>query len=338
MPRAARLDAPGVVHHIIVRGIERREIFRDDQDREGFLARLEMLLPVTQVTCYAWAFLPNHAHFLFRSGAIPIATLMRRLLTGYAVRFNHRHNRRGYLFQNRYKSILCQEDRYFQEVVRYIHLNPLRVGLVRTLGELNHFPYCGHSAVTGKKPRPWQDVRYVLHGFGRTAAKGRRAYLAFMAEGTTQGRREELVGGGLVRSMGGWEEVRKLRLGAQSHQKSDERILGDSEFVEEILAAAEERLTRRTAGRRHRNALERIAERAAEVYEMSAEEILRPSRQRQRVQARGLFCFWAVQELGVSLTELARRLRISVPAISYAVRRGELIAKTEGFELAEAET
>jgi putative transposase len=334
MPRAARLDAPGVVHHLIVRGIEGRDIFRDDQDRERFLSRLEMLLPVTQVTCYAWALLPNHAHFLLRSGAVPIATLMRRLLTGYAVGFNRRHRRRGYLFQNRYKSILCQEDQYFRELVRYIHLNPLRVGLVRNLTELNHFPYCGHSAVLGKESRPWQDVRYVLQTFGKTMAGGRRAYLTYMAEGTGQGRREELVGGGLVRSVGGWEEVRKVRAGGRAHQKSDERILGDSEFVEEILAAAEERLTRRAAARRRRNALERIAERAAGQYQMSAEELLRPSRQRRRVKARSLFCFWAVQELGVGLTELARRLGISPPAVSYAVRRGECIAKTGGHTIA----
>ena len=335
MPRAARLDAPGVVHHIIVRGIEGRDIFRDDQDRERFLSRLEMLLAVTQVTCYAWALLPNHAHFLFRSGPIPIATLMRRLLTGYAVGFNHRHKRRGYLFQNRYKSILCQEDRYFRELVRYIHLNPLRVGLVRTLVGLNHFPYCGHSAVMGRRPRPWQNITYVLHAFGRTTARGRRAYLAYIAEGIGQGRREELVGGGLVRSIGGWEEVRKLRSGVHTHQKSDERILGGSEFVEEILTAAKERLTRRTAARQRRNALERIAEQAAQVHGMSAEELLQPSRQRRRVQARSLFCFWAVRELEVSLTELARRLGISIPAVCCAVRRGELVAKTGGLKFVE---
>jgi hypothetical protein len=174
-------------------------------------------------------------------------------------------------------------------------------------------------------------VRYVLHTFGRTVARGRRAYLAYIAEGTGQGRREELVGGGLVRSIGGWEEVRKQRIGAQTHHKSDERILGDSEFVEEILTAAEETLTRRTASRRRKHALERIAEGAAENYQMSAEEILRPSRQRQRVQARSLFCFWAVQELGVSLTDLARELGMSPPAICYAVRRGEAIARDKGL-------
>ena len=112
MPRLARLDAPGVLHHVMIRGIERRKIFLNDKDREDFVERLAKLLPETKTACYAWAFLPNHAHFLFRTGLMPLATLMRRVLTGYAVSFNHRHNRHGQLFQNRYKSIVCQEDVY----------------------------------------------------------------------------------------------------------------------------------------------------------------------------------------------------------------------------------
>jgi REP element-mobilizing transposase RayT len=122
MPRLARLDAPGVLHHVMVRGIERRNIFRNNKDREDFLDRLSNLLSETKISCYAWTFLPNHAHFLFRTGPIPLSTLMRRLLTGYVVSFNKRHKRHGQLFQNRYKSILCQEDVYRRELVRYIHL------------------------------------------------------------------------------------------------------------------------------------------------------------------------------------------------------------------------
>ena len=92
MLRLARLDAPGVLHHIIIRGIERRKIFRDNKDRDNFIDRLSDLLPATQTTCYAWAFIPNHAHFLFRSSG-KISTLMRRLLTGYAIYFNRRHRK-----------------------------------------------------------------------------------------------------------------------------------------------------------------------------------------------------------------------------------------------------
>lgn len=139
MPRLARLDAPGVLHHIIIRGLERRRIFISNKDREDFLKRLVKLLPETKTACYAWAFMPNHAHFLFRTGLVPLATLMRRLLTGYAVAFNHRHHRHGQLFQNRYKSIVCQEKVYLRELVRYIHLNPVRAGIVSGVKQLNKY-------------------------------------------------------------------------------------------------------------------------------------------------------------------------------------------------------
>ena len=117
MPRTARLDVPGVLHHVMIRGIERRKIFRTDKDREDFIERLETLCPATQTSCYAWVFLSNHAHFFFRTGteSEPLSRLMRRLLTGYVIGFNHRHRCRGQLFQNRFKSIVCQEDAYLRE-------------------------------------------------------------------------------------------------------------------------------------------------------------------------------------------------------------------------------
>ena len=96
-----RIDAPGALHHIIIRGIERRVIFRDDEDRESFLDRLGGILLESAAPCYAWSLLSNHGHFLFRTGEDPIARVMRRVLTGYAVTFNRRHHRHGHLFQNR---------------------------------------------------------------------------------------------------------------------------------------------------------------------------------------------------------------------------------------------
>jgi REP element-mobilizing transposase RayT len=148
MPRKARIDAPGAVQHIIIRGIERKNIFRNDADRKNFTARLSTIISETQTTCYAWALIPNHVHLLLRTGAIPIATVMRRLLTGYAVSFNLKYKRHGQLFQNRYKSILCQEDLYLKELVRYIHLNPMRAKLVSDLKALDRYRWC----VIGKIP------------------------------------------------------------------------------------------------------------------------------------------------------------------------------------------
>ena len=153
MPRQSRIDAPGALHHIIVRGIERRKIFIDDQDRHDFIDRLENILEQTETGCYAWALIPNHCHLLLQTGTAPIATVMRRLLTGHAICFNRRHRRSGHLFQNRYKSILCQEDTYLLELVRYIHLNPLRAKLVIDMDALGKYPFSGHGVIMDKKTR-----------------------------------------------------------------------------------------------------------------------------------------------------------------------------------------
>jgi REP element-mobilizing transposase RayT len=335
MSRLARLDAPGVFHHIIIRGIERRKIFRDNRDRENILERLGKLLLETKTGCYAWAFLPNHAHFLLRTGEVPLATLMRRLLTGYVVSFNRRHKRHGHLLQNRYKSIVCQEETYLQELVRYIHLNPLRAGVVPHLDALNSYTYCGHSALMGKRKRTWQDVDYVLHSFGKRVRNARKEYLAYVEAGVEQGRRRDLVGGGLVRSLGGWAEAEKLRLRGQDHIKSDERILGDSDFVDSVLAQAEEPYTRQCALRRRGYDLEKIAERVAEIYGIKVGEVFARGRQPRRVSARSLFCFWAVRELGNSLASLAVRLGMSPAGVGYAVQGGEAIAQDNGYQLTQ---
>jgi REP element-mobilizing transposase RayT len=118
------------------RGIERRDNFRDNQDRRNFVERLGRVVSETSTSCLAWCLMPNHFHLLLRTGQSPVAGVMGRLLTGYAVTFTRRHKRSGRLFQNPYKSILCQEEPYFLELVRYIHLNPLRGGLVGSLEKL----------------------------------------------------------------------------------------------------------------------------------------------------------------------------------------------------------
>ena len=104
MPRKARIDAAGAVHHIIIRGIERKKIFRNDADRQNFIARLGKIVTETQTACYRWSLTPKHAHMLFRTGVVPLSTVMRRLLNGYAVSFNRKYQRHGQLFQNRYPS------------------------------------------------------------------------------------------------------------------------------------------------------------------------------------------------------------------------------------------
>ena len=217
--------------------------------------------------------MPNHAHLLLRSGPGGISDLMRRLLTGYAVSFNHRHRRHGQLLQNRYKSIICQEDTYFLELVRYIHLNPVRAKLVQDLKGLNRYRFCGHSVIMGKNKRSWQQNRSVLSQFGKTVPASRKKYASFIAAGWDQGRRSELTGGGLVRSLGGWAEVKKMRLKGQDSVKGDERVLGDSAFVLSVLQEAKETLNRSYELKSQGYDLRKVEQRVMQIFGIKKEAI-----------------------------------------------------------------
>jgi len=333
MPRLARLDAPGVLHHVIIRGIERKKIFRDKADQDNLIDRLSRLIPETQTACYAWALMTNHAHFLFCSGPGGLAALMRRLLTGYAVSFNRRHKRHGQLFQNRYKSFICQEDAYLKELVRYVHLNPIRASLVKDLQALSLYPYSGHSVLTGHRRRPWQDDHYVLKYFAKTTKVARKRYVAYVKDGMNQGRRPDLVGGGLIRSLGGWSEVKKIRLKGMDRLKGDERILGDPEFVQSVLTQADDNFERYYELRRLGYDLNSVADRVACIYDIEPDEIFRQGRQRMRVTARSLFCYWAARELKIPLSALARKLGMTAAGVGYAVYRGEAISLEDDYQL-----
>ena len=332
MPRKARIDAPGALHHVIARGIEKRDIFWDNHDRNDFLERLGTIIDESGTRCYAWALLPNHCHLLFETGLSPIATVMRRLLTGYAVTFNRRHRRHGHLFQNRYKSILCQEEVYLKELVRYIHLNPLRAKIVDALKQLDSFAFCGHSALMDSVKRPWQQVNEVLSMFAAKPHQARGRYRSFVEKGIPLGRRKDLTGGGLLRSTGGWLNVKALRE-AKIFYKSDERILGDSDFVESVLANANEQMERKYALQAAGLDLDGLAEIVAGITGVKPLRIFSPGKKRSRVRARSLLCFWATRELGITLAELSRRTCISQSSISMSVHRGEQIAETEGYSL-----
>ncbi len=330
MPRKSRIDAPGALHHVIVRGIDRKDIFTDQKDYLTLIDRLGNLLIETRTSCYAWALIPNHFHLLLRTGDTPLPHLMKRLLTGYAVNFNRRHKRYGHLFQNRYKSILCQEDSYLLELVRYIHLNPIRAHLVKEYKNLAGFRYCGHGVVMGRKKIEWQDVDYVLQLFGRKESGARSEYSRFVRKGIEQGSRPDLAGGGLLRSHGGWAGVKLLRE-TGDYQKGDERILGDGQFVEEVLAKAEERFKEKYSLKAKGYNLDRLINRVAELTGLMPEQITDGIRDTRRTEARSILCYWATEKLGITQSQLALILNRSQSAIVYAVRRGREIINSKSY-------
>jgi len=224
---------------------------------------------------------------------------------------------------------LCQEDIYLLELVRYIHLNLIRARLVKDMDELDRYPYCGHSVIMGKVNNSWQDTEEVLGMFGEKVGAARRAYRAFVEKGIAEGRRQDLTGGGLLRSAGGWEGVKALRE-EKVYQRNDERILGDGEFVGRLLASAEEAMERRYALRARGIDLAFIASRVSQVLGVKPEEVWAEGKYRRVVDARSLLCYWAVRQLGVPMSSLARKLEISIPSVSESVSRGRGIAETRG--------
>jgi REP element-mobilizing transposase RayT len=320
----------------MVRGIEGCKIFRNNKDRDNFLERFGAILSETKTSCYAWVLIPNHFHLLLRTGPVPISTVMRRLLTGYAIWFNHRHRRYGHLFQNRFKSILCQEDSYLLELVRYIHLNPIRAGLVKDMDELGRYKYSGHSVLMGKVKKGWQDTESVLKLFGGQLGLARRAYRSYVEKGIEEGKRYDLTGGGLLRSAGGWEGVKELRE-KKVYQRNDERILGDGDFVGRVLASAEEEIERRYALRSHGMDLDKIAARVSKELNIKKEDVYAKGRYRRIVEARSILCYWAVRELGIPMSKLARKLGISITSVSVSVSRGRMIVEEKGLKLVISE-
>ena len=234
MPRKARIDAPGALQHIICRGIERTMIFCDDGDRDRFVKRLGRVISESQTPCYAWALIANHFHLLLKTGNVPITTLMRKLLTGHAVTFNRRHQRVGHLFQNRYKSILCQE-------------------------------------------------------------------------------------------------YSKLKI----HVKGDERILGDSDFVESVLEEQNERLARRFQLQAQGVDFAKALDSVATAFNLKPVQVLSSVKQPLRVKARSVLCYWAVKKLEMSGADVARKLNISNSAVSRSLERGEKIATEMKLKLIE---
>lgn len=308
MPRTARIDIPNLLQHVIVRGIEKRKIFTDDDDRRQFVKRFSALLVATETDCLAWALLDNHFHLLLRPRQNPLAKFMRRLLTGYAVTFNLRHRRSGHLFQNRYKSLACEEEAYLLELVRYIHLNPLRAGLVAALDELDSHPWCGHAMLMGKGNLQGQETTDILSRFGKSIDDARQRYRLFVEDGIRLGRRNDLVGSGIRRQ--------PAPVRTEEREPRDSRVLGGEVFVEELLRKTG------SAPAPAKLPLQEMVDRVCVTLDVPLAELLSRSRTPQIACARSIICHLAFAA-GYRGVEIARHLHITGSAVTIAAQRGK---------------
>jgi len=247
MARKSRIDAPGALHHIIVRGIERRSIFIDTQDYQNFLERLGNILTDSSTACYAWVLMTNHAHLLLRTGMV-------------------------------------------------------------------------HGVLLGRIDHIWQDAEYILKRFGASVKAARRSYVAFVSKGISEGRRPDLVGGGLLRSVGGWSALKAIRATGM-RVMGDERILGSSDFVETVLKSANEEYEMRARFRSRGLSLEKVIDAVAGYFEIKKDEIKSQSRRRAVALARAAISIVAIEKMGFSGADVARTLHLTPSAVSKLVFR-----------------
>ncbi len=330
MARQKRLNLPGAVYHVITRGLNRTAIFKDEADRGEFIQRLALALAKTKCICYSWALMSNHLHLLLRPSEKSLSEVMRRTLTGYAIYFNRRHKRCGYLYQNRYKSILCQEDIYLMELVRYIHLNPVRAKIVGTLEELDVYPWTGHSMLVRKASHSFQTTEYILTQFGSEGNTAIKRYRDYIRDGWCMGRRTEFTSTSFKRSEGEW---RGDEIDNNPTWRGDEKILGDNKFTDMVLKQAEEELIKRERYKRAGWNLERLIERVCELLAIMPDDLKKKGRQNCISFAKGLLAYWGHREIGLSQAEIARYLGMARPSLIKSINIGEKYVKDKDLKL-----
>ena len=241
-------------------------------------------------------------------------------MTGYAVTFNRRHRRNGHLFQNRYKSIICEEDPYFLALVRYIHLNPLRAGLVRNLSELKEYPWSGHRALIGDQKNGWQETGEVLGRFSEKTGWARRYYRRFLEEGMNQGEESDFEGGGLVRSLR-LKEGRSWENGSRDGEVHDERVLGGRKFVKKVLKETGSPWT----DKKVQVPLSELVGRVSEWFKVDPEDLFLGRRKREVSSARALVSYLAVHKMGYRFSEVGEALKVHPVSVARSLEKGRQV-------------
>mgnify|MGYP000198847865 CR=1 FL=1 len=251
----------------------------------------------------------NHFHLLLRPGQTGLAHLMRRLLTFYALYFTRRHDRSGHLFQNRYRSIVCDEKAYLHELVRYIHLNPLRAGVVTELDELDQYPLCGHAVVMGTKTLVGQAVNEVLELFANNESQGRSRYRSFIADGLELDGQEKITSSGSARP-------------GEPFSMPHLIDAGDTGFAQ-LAQILRQRETRSKKGM----PADEIVKRVCAEYKIEAGELVRNTRTAKIAEVRAVICYLAVRVVGYSGVAVGRYVNLERAGVSRAAARGERVVK-----------
>jgi REP element-mobilizing transposase RayT len=294
--------------------IENRNLFLDDDDRKEFLFRFEKKLKECDFQCYAWALMDNHYHLFIRINHLPLSKLMRGLNGGYAQYYNKKYKRRGYLFQNRFQSVLCQDQQYAIELVRYIHLNPLRAGKVKTLQELETWEWCGHGALIGNQSAigaNFQNRQDCLLRFGDNEKDAVHAYLKYLSESY---RCEDVKKAGCL----GDAEAAEIT----GSYKGRPAVIGDPDFVRSAMEQYALCLHRNHRKSDYPVVLNTIAKRISTGYELMEGELFKRGRKNKRTQARAAFCYESHNKEFIPLSVIASYLQMTISPVAALIKKG----------------
>jgi putative transposase len=303
MARSPRDDYPGALRHVIVRGVERRAIFLDEEDRRRFLLRLGDALERGGGLCLAWALMPNHVHLLHQTGPNPLASVMHRLGTSYALDFNRKYGRVGHLFQDRYRAIPVHDGESLLIVLRYVHLKPVRARIVRDVDALGSHPWTGHAVLLGNLNIPFQATAVILARFDADPRVARVRLVEWMARGHG-------------------DSPHALPPGAAACDES----LGDP---------GEDARPRRPEP--SDEALADLVRRICDSFRVPHGALVAGDRGRSVARVRSVAAYVAVRRFGFSTGRVARALGVTVGAMGYCIKRGEALAPSLSLRTPEPE-
>ncbi|MFH1961294.1 MAG: transposase [bacterium] len=239
MARPWRIQYEGAVYHVMSRGVAQGEIYSIDEDYHRFLEYLEKVVEKFGIEIFAFVLMGNHYHLLLRTKEANLSKAIQWLQTSYSIYYNRRHNRSGHLFQGRYKSILVGEENYWKNLSFYIHLNPIRAGMVKELNEYKWSSYHDYAGI--RKVHKWVLIEEVLRGLGKSEEGARIKYRQLIMERCGQEKRilEEIRYGLVLGSdkFVSWVEKKFVNRKVISSELPQQRKLGDNEVAEKVLDA-----------------------------------------------------------------------------------------------------
>ena len=290
MARPPRLEIAGGIYHVIARGNEKREIFRDDFDRRTYLARLAECRRRYDFALLAFCLMPNHVHLAIQRGSVAIGKIVLTLHAFYGQRFNHRHERVGHLFQGRYKAFLVDCDRYLGALIRYIHLNPVRGGLV---DRPEKYAWSSDRHYRRGSGPEWLDADSVLRRFAPSRTEACAAYRACM--GTAEDEDEyDLI-----------EPLERVVKGGEAFVDRSFRAAGTMPLPRKRWKAAQ------------------FATAASAAQGFTLERLRAPSRGRSVTRARVVAVYIGRRDYGIPATALAACFRRDESTFAHALRRFE---------------